>query len=314
MKNLTKPLLLSIGIFSSIVSFSQTVHNYDNQGILFSTINTTDKFVGIGDFSWQTPSQQLEIHGYSNNTLLGKNTKSAIRINNNDWSSFGLRSEIQFGIDDNNILAAISTSYTGYDSNTGGSLTFATSDRNSSEVSPRMIISEFGNVGINHTSPTAKLHIKGNSNAWPLKIEHVASNPWEVSAEINFNGPDNTTPFQITRGSGELIFAIRGTGLINARSIKAEEVEITAIAMNIVPDYVFGEHYQLMPLDEVEHFYKTNKHLPEVPSAKEIAQEGLNLKEMNLLLLKKVEELTIHLVELQKQVEELKAKPNQDEK
>lgn len=57
---------------------------------------------------------------------------------------------------------------------------------------------------------------------------------------------------------------------------------------------------------DIELFYKTNHHLPEIPSEKEITENGIDVAEMNTLLLKKVEELTIYLVEQQKQINELK--------
>jgi hypothetical protein len=72
------------------------------------------------------------------------------------------------------------------------------------------------------------------------------------------------------------------------------------------PDYVFEPTYNLLPLSEVESYIKANKHLPEVPSAKQMEEEGLNLKEMNLLLLKKVEELTLYVIELKNENEKLK--------
>jgi hypothetical protein len=71
------------------------------------------------------------------------------------------------------------------------------------------------------------------------------------------------------------------------------------------PDYVFESTYNLLPLSEVESYIKVNKHLPEVPSAKQMEEEGLNLKEMNLLLLKKVEELTLHLIEANRKIEQV---------
>jgi hypothetical protein len=67
------------------------------------------------------------------------------------------------------------------------------------------------------------------------------------------------------------------------------------------PDYVFEENYALPSLTETEAYIKANKHLPEVPSAKEMEANGINLSEMNMLLLKKVEELTLHLIELKKE-------------
>jgi hypothetical protein len=61
-----------------------------------------------------------------------------------------------------------------------------------------------------------------------------------------------------------------------------------------VPDYVFESDYKLMPLDDLKSFLKQNKHLPEVPSAKDVAKNGLNYTDMQLTLLKKVEELTLY--------------------
>jgi hypothetical protein len=81
--------------------------------------------------------------------------------------------------------------------------------------------------------------------------------------------------------------------------IHTEEVRVDMTVPG--PDYVFEPTYNLLPLSEVESYIKANKHLPEVPSAKEMEEEGLNLKEMNLLLLKKVEELTLHLIEMKKE-------------
>lgn len=70
-------------------------------------------------------------------------------------------------------------------------------------------------------------------------------------------------------------------------------------------DYVFANNYQLPKLSDVENFYKENKHLPEIPSEKEVIENGINVAEMNKLLLKKVEELTLYIVEQNKRIEKL---------
>ncbi|SHN07626.1 hypothetical protein [Mucilaginibacter sp. OK098] len=67
------------------------------------------------------------------------------------------------------------------------------------------------------------------------------------------------------------------------------------------PDYVFKKDYSLKPLSEVKTYIDQNQHLPEIPSAQQIAKDGLNLGEMNQLLMKKVEELTLYLIEENKQ-------------
>lgn len=88
-------------------------------------------------------------------------------------------------------------------------------------------------------------------------------------------------------------------------NILAKEIKIKADIS--VPDYVFEPDYKMLPLTEVEKYVKENKHLPEIPSAKQIKRDGLDLAEMNLLLLKKVEELTLHQIDLLKELQQLKS-------
>lgn len=84
-------------------------------------------------------------------------------------------------------------------------------------------------------------------------------------------------------------------------NILAKEIKVkTDIA---APDYVFESGYDLMSLREIETFINRKKHLPGVPSAKVIEKEGLDIAEMNLLLLQKIEELTLHLIEKEKELE-----------
>jgi len=71
-------------------------------------------------------------------------------------------------------------------------------------------------------------------------------------------------------------------------------------------DYVFDKSYRLMPLNKVEEYVKTNNHLPDVPSASEVKNKGMNIGEMQNKLLQKIEELTLYVIEQQKQIEELK--------
>lgn len=84
--------------------------------------------------------------------------------------------------------------------------------------------------------------------------------------------------------------------------IKANEIRVDGAG---APDYVFEEGYEIGTLKEVESYIKINKHLPEVPSAKEFERDGMAVGEMNKLLLKKIEELTLHVIEMNKRVEKL---------
>jgi len=72
------------------------------------------------------------------------------------------------------------------------------------------------------------------------------------------------------------------------------------------PDFVFKKEYGLMSLDEVECFIEENSHLPNIPSAKIVKEVGIDLGNMDALLLQKIEELTLYVIELKKEIDTLK--------
>lgn len=83
--------------------------------------------------------------------------------------------------------------------------------------------------------------------------------------------------------------------------------EIVVQATDPWPDFVFNSEYKSMPLNELEKFVKTNNHLPDVPSACEVAENGVNLTKMDASLLQKIEELTLYIIELKKEIETIKS-------
>ena len=86
-------------------------------------------------------------------------------------------------------------------------------------------------------------------------------------------------------------------------TIAARRVKVT---QETWADYVFDNEYKLPGLQEVQHYITENKHLPEVPSAAEVEEKGIDVGEMNKILLKKVEELTLYLLKEHETVELLK--------
>ncbi|MBI1767425.1 MAG: hypothetical protein HYR67_03510 [Bacteroidetes bacterium] len=86
--------------------------------------------------------------------------------------------------------------------------------------------------------------------------------------------------------------------------VHAQEVKVSVTVPG--PDYVFEKEYKLTSLEEIKTYIDQNKHLPEVPSAKEMEKNGVQLGEMNMLLLKKIEELTLYAIEMNKRMEEMK--------
>jgi hypothetical protein len=103
----------------------------------------------------------------------------------------------------------------------------------------------------------------------------------------------------------------QGARLMVNGGILCEKVKVIADVPN--SDFVFEPTYKLMPLDELKLFVQNNRHLPEIPSAEEFKNEGYNLGQMDDLLLRKIEELTLYIIQLEEmlkkqqvQIEELK--------
>ncbi len=88
-----------------------------------------------------------------------------------------------------------------------------------------------------------------------------------------------------------------------AGDIKAREIKVEA---NAGADFVFAEDYRLRSLPEVEQFITQNKHLPDIAPANEMIEKGIDMGEMQIKLLQKIEELTLYMIEQQKQNESLK--------
>lgn len=93
-------------------------------------------------------------------------------------------------------------------------------------------------------------------------------------------------------------FKVSNNGFVYARQIEVQ-------GSGNFPDYVFEDDYKLRSLEELEAYINENKHLPEIPSAQEVNEKGINLGQMNELLLKKIEELTLYVIEQDKKIKEL---------
>ena len=94
---------------------------------------------------------------------------------------------------------------------------------------------------------------------------------------------------------------------VNTDKVNAKDINVE---LGNAADYVFDEGYDLKSLGEVEEYVKCNKHLPGVPSASEFQDKGMNVSEMSNLLLEKVEELTLHLIRMQKEIDQLREENN----
>ncbi|HRN55614.1 MAG TPA: hypothetical protein PLL71_04150 [Agriterribacter sp.] len=187
-----------------------------------------------------------------------------------------------------------------------------------------------GNVGIGTVSPDAGLEIiGGDANLTVLKlkgasdqaagssiIDIISKSTSIVGAHFVRAGnnidllfkatADNSIKTQIST-LGMYTQGVLGVGTFDTKGYKlavggnmvAEKIKVKL--MSNWPDYVFEQHYRLLSLSELEEFIRKNNHLPEIPSALEVEQKGLDLGENQALLLKKIEELTLYIIELKKE-------------
>jgi hypothetical protein len=124
--------------------------------------------------------------------------------------------------------------------------------------------------------PDSKLHVRliKDSELHPLLIDKIVSNNPSV------------LPYKLMQ--------LDHTGLLYAREVK--------VNLDTWSDYVFDEKYPLMPLNELQQFIQKNNHLPNIPSAKEMTENGLNVAQSSILFMEKIEELTLYILQINEQV------------
>ncbi|MEO9802760.1 MAG: hypothetical protein ABJF04_05915 [Reichenbachiella sp.] len=234
--------------------------------------------------------------------------------------------------------------------NRDGRMIFETGGAGINAPTEKVTILTDGSVGIGTSSPTMKTHIKTAVNEIDgLRLTVDGTNDdggvglflWNASGgtggiialdEKDHNGlaPNalnmysNWSPltFSTSPNSSENYERMRiltngnvGIGTTDPQSKLAVEGQIRATEVRVladisVPDYVFEEDYRLRTLQETKAFISANKHLPEIPSAAEISENGIDLGDMNMRLLKKIEELTLHQIELLERIEKLENSKN----
>jgi len=196
-----------------------------------------------------------------------------------------------------------------------------------------MTLNDGGNVGVGTKEPQRRMHLrksdrKGGSTALRLEYSNIggvvlAGGPsgasgsrkstWDIKAVVDGNG--NT--LQISQPNSTVMTfkenGAVGIGVMNPPAAYRLAIDGKVICEEVLvelsqdwPDYVFEADYELFPLEEMEGYISENKHLPGIPSAKEMKSNGLSLGDMQTRIVKKMEEIILYLIEVKKENKELR--------
>ncbi|WP_143304731.1 SlyX family protein [Chitinophaga vietnamensis] len=186
-----------------------------------------------------------------------------------------------------------------------------------------------GNMGYSIANPSARIEIGAapgwTTSGWGRAIKLWAGRAIEFEAgrkKFGIGASSDSILYFFSTDSDTSSLGVRchmtisdngnvGIGTVDPKSYKlavegtigARRVKVTQSAW---ADFVFHKDYSLPSLQAIENYISKNGHLPDIPSEKEIKEEGLDVGEMNKLLLQKIEELTLHMIRQQKEIDELK--------
>ena len=199
------------------------------------------------------------------------------------------------------------------------------------ETNEYMTIHPNGNVGIGDQNPSCPLSIYRESKDAKISLTtDYTSGSNSIWFRINQTGRDGAIIYQ---NDGRLSFNLDkpyssyvesneyltilpngNVGIDNITpdykldvggTIRACEIKVD-LASGECPDYVFSSEYNLRSLESLKEFVNENSHLPEVKPAILMESEGMDLKEMNVLLLKKMEEMTLYMIDINEQLQQVK--------
>lgn len=326
---------MKIIAFIFVLSYSHVFSQWSQFGALNTSPLTTGGFVGIGK-SIPTNKLQVSSTGENDNASIGIDNDFArpsiiFSRNRDDYYPHIFTKWMLYpaGIDIESPESIFQIM-----SNTGGIYNYSLSIKSSN-----------GYIGLNNSNPEYRLHLKSDNvdDNTGIKIENDFARPsivfsrnpnttyyedvattWMIyPAGVDPNSPESI--FQIVGKTGTnyiFPFTISSDGRVKIGErqpqgnfanyklavdgkIVATEIQVIANNSTNWADHVFKKDYKLTPLSEVAAFIKKNKHLPEIPSENEIRENGINLAEMQKLQMQKIEELTLYIIQQQKEIKKL---------
>lgn len=178
------------------------------------------------------------------------------------------------------------------------------------EAQTGVLFVEGGNVGVSVETPTSALHVKRSNGTARITVEETAPTVQNrtLFSLINNGGPmfsvtnaNSGQAWSFHTGGARFNISLIGSGVDEFRLSPGGNLAISGALTTsggFYPDYVFEPDYELMPLADLARFIEENGHLPNVPSAEESdGGKSINMTELQLRLLEKVEELTLYTLQ-----------------
>lgn len=188
---------------------------------------------------------------------------------------------------------------------------------------PSLSLKTFGRIQLNTNTTSDGLQIfnqsqmaAGSDVVW-ISTAYQPNDTGLFSISSPPSSTDWSKPVLSVRSNGKVFMGVRlnftptcadcnSFRLFVQDGIRTEKIKVDIASANGWADYVFRKDYKLISLEEVERHIAEKGHLPNVPSAQEVEKNGINLGEMDAKLLEKIEELTLYVIQLNKEVKELK--------
>ncbi len=215
---------------------------------------------------------------------------------------------------------ALSATTTGINNTGDGSAALFLNTTGSYNTAMGIQASNFNTTGSNNTTIGAEAMLYNISGSNNIALGYWAGSSLTSGDNNIFIGSSVQPNISVTASNqlniGNWIYGSNGNIGIGITTVPAGYK--LAVAGNIItekikvklqsagwPDYVFHHQYQILSLNDLEKYIQQNKHLPDVPSASEVEKDGLDLGDNQSILLKKIEELTLYVIEINKKVEKL---------
>lgn len=316
----TKFIIQFILIFSTAIGHAQT-NQIGNSGLVGIGTTNPSSYLHIqrGAITQYTPLLMVEdqqSNGYTQIALKGTGRQFHLGVGNSSESSFGIANKFYLW-DQNAVLPRFVLDANGNigigTTNPGNRLSIYSATANTSGLQ----FSRLNNTATAATGNGKVLSLDANGNV--ILVVDGGTTGWGMTGNANTNaltnyiGTSDNQPIVFkTNGNESMRISASGSVSIGTDDAKGYTLAVngdavfTRIKVKLYgswPDYVFDSAYQLPTLPFLEKYVSENKHLPGIASASEVEKGGVDLAETQIALLKKIEELTLHVIQLNKRLE-----------